>query len=265
KARAKLEELNRRTQIVEDSGKSLEADYGTTEDPGSLSTAVLPSRSNLVSGHVVQQSREAKTTIGGEICEGSTGETRTCAVPEVTISIEVSSAASSMTTESTYTKRKNNRNGKKKHKVEETTTENTSGHVTKETESGGKSIETGKDKAAETELPSDSIPSHMDSKELGDSAEKITSSVKEEAQGRAKSHWKSQHSRRPQRGSQGNKPAEKFQGTDAVIWAPVRTQPKADIPDEASYKAAAESVASASIGHQAQINSKSKRVELERY
>ncbi|XP_010534158.1 PREDICTED: protein MODIFIER OF SNC1 1-like [Tarenaya hassleriana] len=338
KAHSKLEELNRRTQVEEDSAKSVEAASCATEDPESLSTALLPSSFNLVAGHAVQPFLEAKTTFGDEIYEEPTGEIRKSDVQEVTTLTEdvinadpiqmdnfsrvhdggalkqnrvgykqkqnvvfkkkvagnshatdtreavvgVPSpdvvnegvlscntdtlARSSMTTESTYPKRKNNRNGKKKLRVEETTTDgSTSGHVGEETKSKDESIETGKEKVAEMQLGSDSVPCQMDSKESGDPAECITSLANEGAGGRAKNLWKSQHSGRPQRNSQGNKLAEKFHGTDAVVWAPVRAQQKADTPVEANQKCVAESVSSAKSGQQVQNNSKSKRVEMERY
>ncbi|XP_010533460.1 PREDICTED: protein MODIFIER OF SNC1 1 [Tarenaya hassleriana] len=338
KALAKLEELNRRTQVIEeDSAKSVEAASGTPEAPRSLSNELLPSSSNFEMDHVGQPPRESNTTVRAEIYEEAPGQTRKSVVQEVMTSTEFvinadttqqdnlprvhdggaskqkrmgyrqkqnvvfekkiagnlhgagtqeavdgfpshevvnegilshntdMPATSSMTTELTYTKRKNNRNGKKKHKVVETTADDTSGHVGKETKSGGDPIETGNEKAAEMELGSDSVPCQMDLKKSDDSAEQITSVANEEVQGRAKNQWKSQHSRRPQRNSQGNKPAERFHGTDAVVWAPVRAQLKADTQDEASQKAAAESVASAKSGQQVQNNSKSKRVEMERY
>ncbi|XP_024004465.1 protein MODIFIER OF SNC1 1 isoform X2 [Eutrema salsugineum] len=174
-------------------------------------------------------------------------------------------AMSSVSTESTFTKRKNNRNGKKKHKIEETTTINpTRVAVGKETKSGDESIETGSARVAEKVLGSVSVP-RLDIKVSGNSSEQISSFTNEESQSKAKSNWKSQHLRRTQRNSLVNKPAEKFPGSNAVIWAPIHPQQKVDISTGGSQNTDPEFSTSSKSLHQGQTSSKTKRVEIERY
>ncbi|KAG2263259.1 hypothetical protein Bca52824_070338 [Brassica carinata] len=159
-------------------------------------------------------------------------------------------AASSVSTESTYTKRKNNRNGKKKHRVEETTAMNpTRAAVGKDSKSGDESIEIGREKAAEMELGSHTVPS-LDIKVSGNSSDQISSFTNEENP----------------RNSVVNKPAEKFPGSSNVIWAPVHPQQKADISTGVgSQNTVPEFSTSSKNLHQGQTSSKSKRVEMERY
>uniref|UniRef100_A0A1J3GVV1 Protein MODIFIER OF SNC1 1 n=1 Tax=Noccaea caerulescens TaxID=107243 RepID=A0A1J3GVV1_NOCCA len=173
---------------------------------------------------------------------------------------------SSVSTESTFAKRKNNRNGKKKHKVEETTTMNTTRvPVGKETRSVDESIETGKATASEIKLGPVSVPS-LDIKVSGNSSEQISSFTNEESQSREKNNWKPQHLRRTQRNSLVNKPAEKFPGSNAVVWAPVHPQHKGDISTGVgSENTIPEFGTSSKSPHQGQTSSKSKRVEIERY
>ncbi|KAL1201241.1 Protein MODIFIER OF SNC1 1 [Cardamine amara subsp. amara] len=342
KALAKLEELNRRSQVSEEgSVKNLEAASNASlpdmpEDPGSLSPARLPSNSDNV---FVRSSREMKTTVAaGKSVEptresgtpmqdvmtstehannfgptqqdnlsrdrdrdgaaskqkrlgykqkqniifekkpaGSSFSGATTEVFDVVPSPEVVNegilshnsdvpATSSISTESTFTKRKNNKNGKKKHKAEETTTMNNTTRVAgKETKSGDESIETGGAMAAKMELGSVSVPS-LDIKASGDSSEQTSAFTNEESQSRAKNNWKSQHLRRTQRNSLVNKPAEKFPGNNAVIWAPIHPQQKADVSTGVgSQNTVPEFGTSLKSLHQGQTSSKAKRVEIERY
>lgn len=341
KALAKLEELNRRSQVAEEgSVKNLEPASNASipdmpEDPGSLSPALMPSNSDDVHVH---SSLEMKTTVAAATSEEPTGEPGRTSMQDAMTSIEHANnvgptqqdnlprdpdgaaskqkrlgykqkqnivsdkkmegnsfpvattevfdvvprlevvnegilshnsdmpATSSVSTESTFMKRKNNRNGKKKHKVEETTTMNaTRVAFGKETKSGDEPIETGWARAAEIELGPVSVPS-LDIKVSGNSSEQISSLTNEESQSRAKNNWKSQHLRKTQRNSLVNKPAEKFPGSNAVIWAPIHPQQKADISrGVGSQNTVPEFGTSSKSLHQGQISSKSKRVELERY
>ncbi|CAN8274030.1 unnamed protein product [Cochlearia groenlandica] len=174
-------------------------------------------------------------------------------------------ATSGVSTESTFTKRKNNRSGKKKHKVEETTTMNTTRVVAagKETKSGDESTEAGRERAVEMELGSVSVPS-VDIKVSGNSSEQNSSFTNEGSQNRAKNNLKSQHVRRTQRNPPVNKPAEKFHGSNTVIWAPVHPQQKPDISTPSQHTVPESGTSSKSL-HQEQTSSKSKRVEIERY
>ncbi|CAH8392690.1 unnamed protein product [Eruca vesicaria subsp. sativa] len=317
KALAKLEELNRRSQLAEEgSVKNLEAAHSAstptsrekkttltaadsieaTEDPGkTLLQDAMPStdyannegptqHDNLQrhrDGAASKQKRlgyKQKQNIVFEkkLTESSFSEATT-EVVDVVPPPEVSNegvlglnsdmpAASSVSTELTYTKSKNNRNGKKKHRVEETTAMNpTSAAVGKVSKFGDESIETGRERAAEIEFGSFSVPS-LDVKVSGNSSDQISSFTNEESQSRVKNNWKSQQLRRNPRNSVVNKPAEKFPGSSTVIWAPVHPQQKADISTGVgSQNTVPEFSTSSKSLHQGQTSSKSKRVEMERY
>ncbi|EOA15897.1 hypothetical protein CARUB_v10003988mg [Capsella rubella] len=340
KALAKLEELNRRSQVSEEgSVKNMEAASNASlsdmqEDPGSHSPARFPSNSGDVH---FRSSIEVKNTVAAANSlepTGGPGENTmhdTRASTEYTsnvgpsqqntlprgrddtalkqkrlgykqkqnVIVEKKMAASSVattevfddvpspevvnegvschnsdmpatssvvSTESTFTKRKNNRNGKKKHKAEETSTMNTTRvAVGKETKPGDESIEAGRERASEMDLGSVSVPC-VDIKVSGDSSEQNSSFTNEESQNRAKNYWKSQHLRRTQRNSLGNKPSEKLSGNNAVVWAPIHPQQKADVSTGVgSQNTVPEFGTSTKSQHQGQTSSKSKRVEIERY
>jgi hypothetical protein len=315
KALAKLEELNRRSQIYEEgSVKNMEAASNASPadmptDPGSHSSNATNSvEPTGGSGKNTTQNTRTSTEYANNVGPsqqdnlprdgGASKQKRlgykqkqniifekkptgssvaTAEVFDVVPSPEVVNegvssnnsdmpATSTVSAESTFPKRKNNRNGKKKHKAEETATMNTTRvAVGKETKSGDESIETARARAAEIELGSVSVPS-LDIKVSGDSSEQISSFTNEESQNRAKNNWKSQHVRRTQRNSLVNKPAEKFSGNNAVIWAPVHPQQKADVSTGGgSQTTVPEFGTSSKSQHQGQTSSKSKRVEIERY
>ncbi|CAD5328950.1 unnamed protein product [Arabidopsis thaliana] len=315
KALAKLEELNRRSQVYEEgSVKNMEAASNASPadmptDPGSHSSNATNSvEPTGGSGKNTTQNTRTSTEYANNVGPsqqdnlprdgGASKQKRlgykqkqniifekkptgssvaTAEVFDVVPSPEVVNegvssnnsdmpATSTVSAESTFPKRKNNRNGKKKHKAEETATMNTTRvAVGKETKSGDESIETATARAAEIELGSVSVPS-LDIKVSGDSSEQISSFTNEESQNRAKNNWKSQHVRRTQRNSLVNKPAEKFSGNNAVIWAPVHPQQKADVSTGGgSQTTVPEFGTSSKSQHQGQTSSKSKRVEIERY
>uniref|UniRef100_A0A2P2M0W6 BAT2 N-terminal domain-containing protein n=1 Tax=Rhizophora mucronata TaxID=61149 RepID=A0A2P2M0W6_RHIMU len=88
----------------------------------------------------------------------------------------------------------------------------------------------------------------------------------EEAHVRGNNQWKSQHSRRLPRNSQANKLSEKLLSGDSVVWAPVRSQGKTEISEEASQNTVVEAVGpSLKSDHQVQNNPRNKRAEMERY
>ncbi|PHU23723.1 hypothetical protein BC332_08830 [Capsicum chinense] len=87
----------------------------------------------------------------------------------------------------------------------------------------------------------------------------------EEGHGRVINHWKPQHPRRTQRNQQSNMHNDKFQGGDAVVWAPVRSQSKTEDAGEASQKIGSNSIGPLKSDNMVQSNSKSKRAEMERY
>ncbi|XP_019088279.1 PREDICTED: protein MODIFIER OF SNC1 1 isoform X5 [Camelina sativa] len=312
KALAKLEELNRRSQVSEEgSVKNMEAASNASlsdmpKDPGSHSpdtvTAANSVEPTLGSGKNTRASTEYANNVGPtqqdnlprdrdgtalkqkrlgykQVFEKKTAGSSVATTevfdvvpsPQVVnegVSSHISDmpATSSVSTESTFTKRKNNRNGKKKHKAEETTMLTTTrAAIGKEKKSGDESTEVGKARAVEMDLGSVSVPS-LDIKVSGDSSEQISSFTNEESQNRAKNNWKSQHVRRTQRNSLVKKPAEKFPGNNAVMWAPVHPQQKADVSTGVgSQNTLPEFGTSSKSQHQGQTSSKSKRVEIERY
>ncbi|KAJ0263349.1 hypothetical protein HA466_0037270 [Hirschfeldia incana] len=339
KALAKLEELNRRSQLAEEGSvqKLEDAHNASTPDmpevPRSHSPARMASKSDDVHTRI---SRERKTTVtaaeskeasedSGKTLlqdampsakytnnEGSTqhdnisrhrdgaaskqkrlgykqkqnlvSEKKMVEISEATTEVvdavpppEVSKegvlghnsdmpAASSVSTESTNTKRKNNRNGKKKHRGEETTIamNPTRAAVGKDSKSGDESIEIGRERAVEIKFGSFSVPS-LDIKVSGNSSDQISSFPNEESQSRGKNNWKSQHMRRNPRNTVANKPAEKFPGSNTVIWAPVNPQQKADISTGVGSQNTVPEFSTSKSLHQGQTSSKSKRVEMERY
>ncbi|CAN4086016.1 unnamed protein product [Withania somnifera] len=87
----------------------------------------------------------------------------------------------------------------------------------------------------------------------------------EEVQGHVINHWKPQHPHRTQRNQHSNMYTGKFQGIDSVVWAPVRSQSKAEDAAEASQKTGSNSIGPLKSDNMVQSNSKSKRAEMERY
>ncbi|KAJ0239714.1 Protein MODIFIER OF SNC1 1 [Hirschfeldia incana] len=321
KALAKLEELNRRSQVAEEgSAKNLEAASDSSipdipEVPRSLSPARMAAKSTESieeSGKPSMQNARTSTedsdymdpnqqdnlprhrdaasskqkrlgynqkqhVVFEKKMAGNTFNEATTQVFDAVPSPEVSNqgvisqnsdmpATSSVSTEQAFTKRKNNRNGKKKHKVEETKLMNTTGAaVGKETKSGDESIEIGRVRVAEIKFGSLPVSS-LDIKASGNSSDQISSSKNEESRSRAKTNSKSQHLRKTPRNSLANKPADKFPGNTTVVWAPVQPQQKPDISTVVgSQSTVPESSTSSKSLHQGQTNSRSKRVELERY
>ncbi|KAJ8753595.1 hypothetical protein K2173_022836 [Erythroxylum novogranatense] len=122
----------------------------------------------------------------------------------------------------------------------------------------------GESKISEPLLDSRSLHSQTDSKDVLQSSEQRLPD--EESRPQVNNQWKSQHSRRLPRNSQGNKLIEKFHSGDAVVWAPVRLQNKTELSDEVSQKAPVATVISAiKIDQQVQNIPRNKRAEMERY
>lgn len=168
--------------------------------------------------------------------------------------------------ESCIQQRRRNDRGGKKHKVEETSAGATlPPMVSTETNILNKtSAESGKMKTSESELDAISIQPPTDSNDGSQSSELRLSSTSEENYARANNQWKSQHSRRAARSAQTSKSSEKFHTNEAVIWAPVRSQNKAEVTDESSHKSIVEA-SSGNSDNQVHNNSRNKRAEMERY
>lgn len=167
--------------------------------------------------------------------------------------------------ESSIHQRKKNRNGKNKHKVEAASSMAALPlSESKETNLVNSSLESGKPKTPEIELDPDLIQPVTISEDANQLLEHHSSLSSEDSHGRVNnSQWKSQHSRRMSRNPPVNRSAEKFHSD--VIWAPVRSQNKADT-DEASQKIVDEAITpSMKSDHQVQSNPKNKRAEIERY
>ncbi|KAH9606480.1 hypothetical protein KSS87_009434 [Heliosperma pusillum] len=82
--------------------------------------------------------------------------------------------------------------------------------------------------------------------------------------GRVNNAWKGQHSRNS-RSSQGNRLSEKAQSSEAVVWAPVHSHNKVEVPSQTTQKAVDPVPSSAAGESMSQGSFKSKRAEMERY
>lgn len=175
-----------------------------------------------------------------------------------------------VTIESSVNQRKRNNRSGRKQKMEETSSATISSSATSTSltlaEGNAKHIsgDSGEVKSMETEVDPSSV-SVLTDYHANQSLEQRLSSPNEENHGRVSNQWKSQHSRRmPRSGQPNNKTTEKFHTGDAVVWAPVRTQNKAEVTGEASQKAVTDS-SFAKNDHQVENNLRSKRAEMERY
>ncbi|KAM4115286.1 hypothetical protein ACJW30_04G137100 [Castanea mollissima] len=170
--------------------------------------------------------------------------------------------ANAVAESSVHQRKKNNRSVKNKHKAESASSMAAlQSSESKETNLVNASVESGRPKASESEMDPNSIESVTISKDANQLPEQRLS-LPSEDHGRVNSQGKSQQSRRTPRNPHVNRSAERIQ-SDA-IWAPVRSQNKADI-DEASHKNVVESsISSIKSDHQVQSNPK-KRAEMERY
>ncbi|KAA8542278.1 hypothetical protein F0562_023586 [Nyssa sinensis] len=157
--------------------------------------------------------------------------------------------------------------GKNKHKLEEVPAVTAlPSPMPKETNPAKAFVESGNPKDSKFELDPSSVQSMTDAKHSIQPQEQLFPLPGEESHGRVNNQWKSQHSRRMPRNPQTNRSAEKFHSSDAVVWAPVRSQDKSEVVDEASHKSATDNViAAAKSDNLVQNNLKSKRAEMERY
>ncbi|XP_059643869.1 protein MODIFIER OF SNC1 1-like [Cornus florida] len=169
-----------------------------------------------------------------------------------------------MTETTTHQRRKNNRSSKNKHKLETSVTTLPSS-APKDANPAKISIGGGESKASEFELDPKSVQSLTDAKHAIQPSEQHSVLPSEEATGRVNNHRKSQQSRRMPRNPQAIRSA-KFHSSDAVVWAPVLSQNKSEVTDEASQKNSHDAVAPAAKSeYLVQNNLKSKRAEMERY
>nr|XP_015882618.2 protein MODIFIER OF SNC1 1 [Ziziphus jujuba var. spinosa] len=165
-----------------------------------------------------------------------------------------------------HARKKNNRNGKNKHKVEDASPVAALPSSASKENIANTSVDGGKPKAAKFELDPSSFQLPTISKGADQSTDQHSSLPNEEIHGRVNNQWKPQQSRRMPRNPPVNRSTERSHGSDAVVWAPVRSQSKTEVTDEASPKNVVEAVSVAvKSDHQVQNNSKNKRAEMERY
>ncbi|KAE8681531.1 oleosin 18 kDa-like [Hibiscus syriacus] len=182
-------------------------------------------------------------------------------------SISVSVSTQNVVNTSTmHQKRKNNRSGKNKHKMEEASSlASLSSGISKEISHTLSSVEGPKPKSSECKLDLNSFQSPTELKDVNQSSAQDLAFPHEEASGQVNNQWKSQQSRRMPRNPQAYKSA--IHRGDAVVWAPVRSQNKAEAIEEVSHKSAAENdvTPQAKNDNQVQNNARNKRAEIERY
>ncbi|PSS07765.1 Protein MODIFIER OF like [Actinidia chinensis var. chinensis] len=168
-----------------------------------------------------------------------------------------------MTESAAHQRRKNNKSSKNKHKLDDVPSVIAlPSAVPKEISVEKASAESGRLDDPELEVDTSSVQSRTDAKTVIQPPEQQPSLLSEEACGRVNNQWKSQHSRRIPKSQQANRMAEK----DAVIWAPVRSQNKAEFMEKSSninISDTGDAIAKSDIVMQ--NNLKNKRAEMERY
>ncbi|XP_059642301.1 protein MODIFIER OF SNC1 1-like isoform X2 [Cornus florida] len=169
-----------------------------------------------------------------------------------------------MAESTTHQRRKNHRSSKNKHKLEPSIID-LGLPVPKETSPAKASIGSGKSKVSEVELDPCSVQSLTDAELAIQPSEPNSLLPSEESTSRVNNQWKSQQSRRMQRNPQAIR-SPKFRNSDAVVWAPVRSQNKYEVTDEASHKNSYDAVTPTGKSENlVQSSLKSKRAEMERY
>ncbi|KAF4351768.1 hypothetical protein F8388_008778 [Cannabis sativa] len=176
--------------------------------------------------------------------------------------------ASASSDSSLHPRKKNSKNGKNKHKLEDVSVVSTSAPLGSKENPANLSLGSSQPKASESQLDPSAVQLQSVSRDVDRPLEQHPSSPNEDSHshGRVNSQLKPQQSRRMPRNPQGNRPAEKLHGSDAVVWAPIRSQNKAEITDEPSPKNAVDIVGPfVKSDPQVQNNLKNKRAEMERY
>lgn len=166
---------------------------------------------------------------------------------------------------SSHPRKKSNRSGKNKHRAENTSfVAALPSSISNDINLANATLESGKPNVSKVELDPSPVQL-LTSPRDGYQSDQHLSLPNEESQGRISSQWKPQHSRRMSRNSQTARHSEKLHNSDAVVWAPVRSQNKTDATDDAIPKNEAEAVIAVKSDHQVQNNSRNKRAEMERY
>eukprot|EP00262_Sarcandra_glabra_P012517 TRINITY_DN3251_c0_g2_i1.p1 TRINITY_DN3251_c0_g2~~TRINITY_DN3251_c0_g2_i1.p1 ORF type:complete len:662 (+),score=131.34 TRINITY_DN3251_c0_g2_i1:108-1988(+) len=169
-------------------------------------------------------------------------------------------------------KKKNNRSSKNKHKLDDALCGTAvPSSVPREENLATASAEIGQLKSSESadssveKQFSREVVEGQDSPDVAASEEQGWSQPTEESHVRVNSHWKPQPSRRMSRNTQASRPTDKFHGSEAVVWAPVRQQSKNEQVEDASYNTEGNNLSLGKNGHGMQNSLKSKRAEMERY
>ncbi|WCJ36100.1 modifier of snc1 [Euphorbia peplus] len=170
------------------------------------------------------------------------------------------SVNTSVTSESSAHHRKKSRSGKNRHRVEDAPSALLPKESKDTIENPGESV---RPKTSETILVPCSAQSTTNLTDSNQSLELNSSFANEEGHVRSNNQWKSQNPRRTMRNPQGTKPSDKNHGTDAVVWAPVRSHNKVEGSDEVSQNVLVE--ASVKGDQLVQNNPRNKRAEMERY
>ncbi|XP_050375955.1 protein MODIFIER OF SNC1 1 [Argentina anserina] len=167
---------------------------------------------------------------------------------------------------SSHPRKKSNKSGKSKQRAEHSSfVAAIPSSISNDPNHAKTTIESGKPNASKVDLDPSSGQSQSLSRDAYQSMEQNSSLPSEESQGRLSGQLKSQHSHRMPRTSQAVRHSVKFQSNDAVIWAPVRPRNNTDVADDTNSKTEAGAVTAAKSDHQAQINSRNRRAEMERY
>ncbi|KAJ9140294.1 hypothetical protein P3X46_030958 [Hevea brasiliensis] len=209
-----------------------------------------------------------ETLVSSSGTEASQGIVANATISPESVADEIDSNCKSnlpsVEAESSVYHRRKNRNGKNKPKMEPASSAAAlPSVVSKDTTTLDCSVESVKPKSSESMLDPSRVHSPTDS---NDANHLCTSLTNEETHIRVNNQWRSQHPRKMMRNTQGNKPAEKNNIGDAVVWAPVRSQHKTEVSEEANHNGLVDSVVlSAKNDQQVQNNPRNKRAEMERY
>ncbi|XP_073294113.1 protein MODIFIER OF SNC1 1-like [Primulina huaijiensis] len=160
--------------------------------------------------------------------------------------------------------RRKSNSSRNKHKLDETPVFPVLSPVLSDSNPGKPSVENVESKASWSNLDC-SVATVADLDVEAKNAKAFSSLPNEEAHNRVANQLKRQPFRRTLRSQQPNKFMDVHHNSDAVIWAPVRTQNKAECGTEVDKKSTLEADNATNSDNMAQSNSKGKRAEMERY
>lgn len=175
---------------------------------------------------------------------------------------------SNILSESTQQRKRNNKSSKTKHKLDDASppaTTVSSSSASREGDLGKLSTESGKPESSQFAVDPSTVLVTDSKDAMQSNLEQISSLPTEEAHGRTTNQYKPQHSRRMPRNPQANRSADRFHGSDGVMWAPVRAQSKEERVDEHSQRTMDAMPLPTKSNNLVQTNLKSKRAEMERY